>query len=227
MAHEVYGTDNGESVDILALAGAGGVKLQGRDAATLLLDGGAENMIQMLSLHQHGNLLENHEKCSTLIQQLTHNEKVFQTKADEKQLLLKQLLLLKNYESEELTEDGDLDFNALFGAIETETESYLDYKDEATVIGKDIISLYKAETLNNAHNKETVELDQMSANTLKVFMALKALTLPIIRPSSDDPARFKADMADHSIRAQNFIDSLTARKEMKINSGTTQIMCTG
>ena len=79
--------------------------------------------------------------------------------------------------------------------------------------------MYKAETLNNAHTNETVELDQMSANTLKVFMALKALTLPIIRPSSDDPARFKADMADHSIRAQNFIDSLTACKEMQIKFG--------
>ena len=38
VAHVVYGTDNGESVD----------------------------MIQMLSLHRHSYLLENHEKCSTL-----------------------------------------------------------------------------------------------------------------------------------------------------------------
>ena len=78
-------------------------------------------LIRMLSVHRHECLLQNHEACDKLIQQLTHNETFFNTKAEEKRMLFKQLLRMKHYEGDD----------------------YENYREEAIKIGNDLVTLYQ------------------------------------------------------------------------------------
>ena len=87
LAEQIFVREDSDIVDIPSSAKAAGIKLNGRDALTLLFEGGGEMLIRMLAVHRHGCLLQNHEACDKLIQQLTHNETFFNTKADEKCML--------------------------------------------------------------------------------------------------------------------------------------------
>ena len=88
LAEQIFVREDSDIVDIPSSAKAAGIKLNGRDALALLFEGGGEMLIRMLSVHRHECLLQNHEACDKLIQQLTHNETFFNTKAEEKHMLL-------------------------------------------------------------------------------------------------------------------------------------------
>ena len=218
LSEQIFVGNDNEGCDISALAASGGVKCIGRDAVTLLESGGGENMIRMLSRHRQGFILQNHEQCDKIIQQLTHNERFFDTKIDEKKMLLKNLLQLKNYEGECLDEPEEFNFNALFGAIETETEAYDDYKEDAIKLGNDLLKLYQRPT-DDANREELVELEPLAQQTLQVFQAVKAIALPIMKPMGATPAELVASMDGHDERCQHLLDILNSSAKIKFKLG--------
>ena len=185
---------NDDPADLATLSKAGGIKLLGRDAE-IGWSGGFENLIRMLSVHRHGYILENHQECEQILEQLTHNDHFFDTKVDEKKALLKQLLHLKNYEGDENGEDGDLDFAALFGAVETETESYAEYADRSIKLGKDLLNLYAKH--KEGYTEELVQLEERAQFTLNVVQKLKNVVLTIIKPCSDVVDELKTNINGH------------------------------
>ena len=57
---------------------------------------------------------------------------------------------------EKLVEDSEIEFNAVFAAIETENEHYDEYRDEAIKISNSLLSLYSKSDGNE------IELDPMA-----------------------------------------------------------------
>ena len=125
---------------------------------------------------------------------------------DEKNALLKQLLHLKNYKGDENGEDGDLDFAALFGAVETETKSYAEYADRSIKLGKDLLNLYAKH--KEGDTEELVQLEEQAQFTLNVVQKLKNVVLPIIKPCSDVVGELKANINGHDERVQELLQAM-------------------
>ena len=132
-----------ERVDIQALAKLAGIKLQGRDADTLLVHGGAEIMIRFLNAIRYNAVLVQNEALTKCITDLTRSESFYDTKVDEKKLVLQTLMQLRHVEIADDTVIQNVDFQAHFESIESDTENYDEYRDEAIRIGNNLSLLYQ------------------------------------------------------------------------------------
>ena len=187
----VVGSEN-TPLELGTIAKSAGVKLQGRDEKTLLENGGAEIMINLLNIVHTNAVISNNEALTKLIKRLTSNDQFFDTKVEEKKLAIKKMLELKQVGVLDTTfenqEECEGDFNAVFAAIETENEHYDEYRDEAIKISSSLLSLYTTSDGN------AVELDPMAQQAMDVVLALKKIVLPTIHPSSDDVDKMKEEL---------------------------------
>ena len=119
---------------------------------------------------------------------------------------------LRHVEIADDTVIQNVDFQALFESIESDTENYDEYRDEAIRIGNNLSLLYQVD------NGEAVALGPKAQQAMDVVLALKALTIPIVHPYSDDPEDLKKAIAGHKERAEFFIEQLES-EHWKINFG--------
>ena len=131
-----------------------------------------------------------------------------------KKQLLVQLLKVRHTEvcDTELLES--VDFNSLFESIEAEGEHYDNYREEAIRIGSNLVELYRTD------DGQAVELDEGAQKHLEIFVALKAVALPIVRKSSDNIEELATDMSgnpenqisSHADQVRTFLETLASDK---------------
>ena len=107
-----------------------------------------------------------------------------------------------------------VDFNSLFESIKAEGEHYDNYLEEAIRIGSNLVELYRTD------DGQAVELDERAQKHLEIFVALKAVALPIVRKSSDNIEELATAMtgnpenqiSSHTDRVWTFLETLERDK---------------
>ena len=216
---EKFVSDDNDKIDIGKLAELSGLDFQGRDAV-LFFNGAGETFIRHLNLFLVQGHFQHTEALDRQLKKLTKNEKLFENDEENHKALLLKVLDVKNmdFDSSLHLEEFEADVQNLFQSIGGLDEDVLEYQEEAIKIGKEIIALYSIEG-------NPINLDPKCAHVLEIFLSLKSLVLPIIKPSSvhpDEQTRKKElinAMKDHDVRVEAFLYTLRNSKETKFRFG--------
>jgi hypothetical protein len=153
------------------MAVGGGVKCNGRDAWTLVVNGGCEVLIQHLNMFLVNAHLENKEAVDKLLERIENNSDLFSTETAEFKLFWKKMRQMQTLEIGDLDEEAFGSFiTHLFEAFSDNNTKYDCYMKEAVELGTDVIRLYNNDTKSHPRAQKALE----------VFKALKACVLPIV-----------------------------------------------
>lgn len=129
--------------------------------------------------------------------------------------MIKELLVLKDVDAsdvnkEEFLQKVDACFDSIIG--DTTDHEYEHLRENVKSCGEQILELY------GDSNGSIVQLDEQTNHFMQVFLALKAVVVPIIRPCSNDERELLNDMKHHDARVRSFEHLLTT-DELELSFG--------
>ena len=203
-------------VDICKICSDSNYKLTGGEARILLTGGGAETGFHHMNAHAVNLKIKNREALNYILKNLVDLEFESQVGSSAVQALMCKIAILRELSPSDAanvkSEDVDLELSSLIDAASTHSEEVDKFRDEIVVLGQDAVKLYTGSDLD-------IQVDPIMIKIMEVFEAFKALYLPVLVASSEDPDDLLYDIGGHSERTLTFLQAV---RKSNLNSNLGQ-----